>query len=641
MNSLNRVVLLSSIFIIASCGGGGGGGGSSDDGGGGGYGNTNRAPTITNSTTSFSVMENQTAAFSITATDPDMDSLTYSLTGNDAGIFSVSTSGVVTFNTAPDYEDPSDSDTNNVYEVTGRVSDGSLTATRDFTVTVTNDTSDDVTTEGMDGIYLGAGPIQSATVCIEVTTGTCSGASFTTTTAQDGTFSLTIDSGTTGVLRGEGGFDPVTNLQFGDNSGYALGQPVTNQNFVVTPISTIMNAYDNSNDYDTFKAKLGLASDYMIRFNDPFASLGTSYLNKAAVINTQIAIMIDIINEIGSYSGSDGEKALATEIVSRTGDETSLGDTTFIKNAISNLSSNNTNFSPTSDQLISLSAGISAYMQKINANDSSNSHSHFANAGMSELKDLMKKVMDGTSDSAEVDKLIFNTIAWINENTAWNGGTITDNEADISKTTYKLTNSGSSYYSVDNVNAKDTEFIIYVKEGDVIQFDPTSTVTSNHPFLLSTEVNDMDKSADIGTAEGWDAGSLTLTVGSDTPTTLYPHCEFHSGMYQSGKIVKVSSYDMSKIDVTNETAAMQVKGTVSKGPFKGASGHTYKVYLTSQGGSEHTHEFYEYPGLTFYMPADQGYHGAATATDDRMFKPKSHFSDSDDGGGGGGGYGGY
>ena len=138
----------------------------------------------------------------------------------------------------------------------------------------------------------------------------------------------------------------------------------------------------------------------------------------------------------------------------------------------------------------------------------------------------------------------------------------------------------------------------------------------------------MDRSSDIGTSEGWDANSLTLTVGSDTPTTLYPHCQFHSGRYQSGKIVKVSSYDMSKIDVTNATAAMQVKGTVSKGPFKGASGHTYKVYLTSQGGSEHTHEFYEYPGLTFYMPADQGYHGAASATDDRMFKPKSHYASS-------------
>ena len=628
MNTLNRVVLLCSLFIVASCGGGGGGGGGDSDSGG--YGMTNGAPSITNTTTSFSVMENQTSAFTITATDPDNDSLTYTLAGADGAMFNVSTSGVVTFKTAPDYENPTDADTNNIYAITARVSDGSLSATKDFTVTVTNDTSDDVTTEGMDGTYLGAGPIQSATVCIEVTAGTCSGASFTTTTAQDGTFSLTVDSGTTGVLRGEGGFDPVTNLQFGDNSGFSLGQPVTDQNFVVTPLSSIMNA-DGSTDYDTFKTKLGLDSDYMIRFNDPFSNLSNASLNKAAVVNTQIAIMKSIISELGSGSESDVESTIATQIITRTGDETSLGDTTWTKNAITAISSNSDDFSPSSEQLVSLSAGISAFMQKINANDSSKSHSHFAKAGMTELKDLMKKVMEGTADSAEIDKLTFNTITWINENTSWDGGTITDNESELVTTTYKLTHNGSANYNVDNINAADTELVIYVKEGDVIKFDPTSTVTSNHPFLLSTEVNDMDNSADIGSSQGWNASTLTLTVTADTPETLYPHCQFHSGMYQSGKIVKVSSYDMSKIDVTNATGAMQVKGTVSKGPFKGASGHTYKVYLTSQGGSEHTHEFYEYPGLTFYMPDDQGYHGAESATDDRMFKPKSHYASSDGG----------
>jgi len=638
MNTLNRVVLLCSLFIVASCGGGGGGGGGDSDGGG--YGMTNGAPSITNTTTSFSVMENQTSAFTITATDPDNDSLTYTLAGADGAMFNVSTSGVVTFKTAPDYENPTDADTNNIYAITARVSDGSLSATKDFTVTVTNDTSDDVTTEGMDGTYLGAGPIQSATVCIEVTAGTCSGASFTTTTAQDGTFSLTVDSGTTGVLRGEGGFDPVTNLQFGDNSGFSLGQPVTDQNFVVTPLSSLMNSYDSSTDYDTFKTKLGLDSDYMIRFNDPFSNLGNTSLNKAAVVNVQIAIMKSIFSEIASLSESDAEKALATQIISRTGDETSLGDTTWTKNAITGLSGSNSDFSPSSEQLVGLSSGISAFMQKINAVDSSKSHSHFTKAGMSELKDLMKKVMDGTADSAEIDKLTFNTISWINENTSWDGGTITDNESELITTTYNLTHNGSANYNVDNVNAADTELIIYVKEGDVIKFDPSNTVTSNHPFLLSTEVDDMDSSNDIGSSEGWNASTLTLTVTTDTPETLYPHCQFHGGMYQSGKIVKVSSYDMSKIDVTNATGAMQVKGTVSKGPFKGASGHTYKVYLASQGNSEHTHEFYEYPGLTFYMPDDQGYHGAESASDDRIFKPKSHYasSDDDDDGGGGGNY---
>ena len=620
MITFNRVVLLVGLVTITACGGGGGGGGDSYTAP---VTPTNNAPTITNSTTNYSVVENQMSAFTITATDADGDTLSYTIGGTDASLFSVSSSGVVTFNTAPDYENPSDADTNNVYDLMASVSDGSLSDSKDFMVTVTNDTSDDVTTEGYDGTYLGAGPIQGATVCIEVTAGTCTGAQFSGTTAQDGSFSLTVDSGTSGVVRGEGGFDPVTNLQFSENSSFALGQPVTDQNFVLTPLSTIMNEYNNSMDYDTFKSKLGLDSTYMIRFTDPYSSLDTPALNKAAVVNTQILVMHEVLNTIHTFNNDNAAKKIAAAIYTRTGTETSLGDTTFVKDMLTNL---DTDFSPTSDQLVSLSAGISAYMQKINAN-SSNSHSHFAKAGVSELKDLMKAVMDGTSSAAEIDKLIFNTINWINENTSWDGGSITDNEESMMETTYSLSNNGSTNYIVDNVNAKDTEFIIYVKEGDVIKFNPTNSVTANHPFLMSTEANDMDKSNDVGAMEGWNKDTLTLTVNSNTPDTLYPHCEFHSGMYSNSKIVKVVSFDQAKIDISNNSDALQVKGTIASGPYKGASGFTYKVYLTSQGGSEHTHTFDEYPGLTFYMPGSQGYHGAENATDDMKFKPKSHYAE--------------
>ena len=630
MNTFNRVVLLAISFVVVSCGGGGGGGGGSD------YQPpappANNAPTITNSTTSYSVVENQTSAFTITATDADGDALTFTIGGSDASLFTVSTSGVVTFNTAPDYESPSDADGNNVYDLMASVSDGSLNDSKDFTVTVTNDTSDDVTTEGYDGTYIGAGPIQGATVCIEATAGTCTGAQYTDTTAQDGSFSITVDSGTTGVLRGEGGFDPVTNLQFNDDNSLALGQPVTSQNFVVSPLSTLMNEYDSagSTDYDTFKQKLGLDSSFMIRFDNPFDSLGSASSNKAAVVNTQLLVLHEVIKGIHTFSGDSAANKVANAIYTRSGTETSLGDTTFIKDLLTNL---DTDFSPSSEQLVNLSAGISAYMQKINAN-SSNSHSHFAKAGVSELKALMQSVMNDTANADEIDKLVFNTINWINENTSWDGGAITDNEEDMNTTTYTLANNGSSNYIVDNVNAKDTEFIIYVREGDTIKFEATSSVTSGHPFLMSTENNDMDSSNDIGAMEGWNKDTLTLTVNSNTPDTIYPHCQFHSGMYSNSKIVKVTQFDQNLIDVENNSGALQVKGTVSTGPFKGASGFTYKVYLTSQGGSEHTHTFSEYPGLTFYMPGDQGYHGAESASSDTKFKPKSHYvagsNDSDD-----------
>ena len=79
------------------------------------------------------------------------------------------------------------------------------------------------------------------------------------------------------------------------------------------------------------------------------------------------------------------------------------------------------------------------------------------------------------------------------------------------------------------------------------------------------------------------------------------------------------------IDIESSSGALQVKGTIATGPFKGASGYTYTVYLTSQGDNDHAHTFYEYPGLTFYMPDSGGYHGSETASSEGLFKPKSHY----------------
>ena len=630
MNTLKKVNLLICFFVITACGGGGGGGSMGGDGYGGG-GSSNSSPSINNTVFNISVAENQTSAFTISASDPDGDSLSYSLSGADNSLFSVSTSGVVTFLTAPDFENPSDANVDNIYEIRASVSDGSASVSADFTVTVTNDTSDDVTTEGFDGTILAMGPVQSATVCIEVSSGTCDGSQYRTTSAQDGTFSLTVDAGTTGVIRSEGGFDPVTSLQFMDSESLSLSQPVTDQNFLVTPLSTMLNEY-NSTDYETLKSKLGIDSNFMIRFDNPFSNLSSSANNKAAVVYTQAIIIIDILEAINPNPTSNSNTYKFTESVfNRTGSETSLGDTTFIKDFLTNL---DTGFSPSSQQLVDLSAGISAYMQKIYA-DSSNSLSHFAKAGVTELASLMRSVMDGNSTSDEIDKLTFNTIDWINENTSWAGGTISDNESSLKTTSYALSNNGSSNYVVDNVNPSSTELIIYVKEGDVIKFEPTSSVTSNHPFKMSTVQNATSSdSGEIGSNEGWDQSNLTLTVGANTPDTIYPYCDFHSGMYSEGKIVKVSTYTQSNIDVTSSSTAMQVKGTIATGPFKGASGFTYKVYLSSQGDDDHPHTFYEYPGLTFYMPDSGGYHGSETSSSDEMFKPKSHFSTSSSGGSG-------
>ena len=211
-----QFILTTSLIMLYSCGGGGGGSPSDTTNTGGGYGNTvNTAPSITNTNTNISVQENQTSAFTVNASDAQGDPITYSLSGNDSSLLSISNVGVVTFKTPPDYENADDANTDNVYELTVMVSDSSLNSTKNFLITVTNDPSDDVTTNNYDGTLVLSGPIQSADVCfVENITISCSDSSFTTVTSQDGSFSLSVDSNSeTGIIKTENGFDPNTNLK--------------------------------------------------------------------------------------------------------------------------------------------------------------------------------------------------------------------------------------------------------------------------------------------------------------------------------------------------------------------------------------------------------------------------------------------
>jgi hypothetical protein len=85
------------------------------------------------------VKEDQTAVTTMTATDPDGDTLVYSISGGaDADLFIIdSSTGVLSFKSAPDFENPIDNDSDGTYEVSVDVSDGALTDTQAINVTVT------------------------------------------------------------------------------------------------------------------------------------------------------------------------------------------------------------------------------------------------------------------------------------------------------------------------------------------------------------------------------------------------------------------------------------------------------------------------------------------------------------------------
>ena len=98
------------------------------------------SPQFTLSSDSFTVAENSTAVATITATDADSATLTYTLANtSDAAAFTLDpSSGVLTFDPAPNYETPLDSDGDNAYQLTLSAFDGANTASQAITITVIN-----------------------------------------------------------------------------------------------------------------------------------------------------------------------------------------------------------------------------------------------------------------------------------------------------------------------------------------------------------------------------------------------------------------------------------------------------------------------------------------------------------------------
>jgi len=81
-------------------------------------------------------------AYRAVATDDDGDTLSYSLSGTDAALFTIdANTGEVRFNEAPDFEAPGSADGDNVYDIIVTASDntgGAIDTDQAVAITVTN-----------------------------------------------------------------------------------------------------------------------------------------------------------------------------------------------------------------------------------------------------------------------------------------------------------------------------------------------------------------------------------------------------------------------------------------------------------------------------------------------------------------------
>lgn len=122
------------MLMLSACGGGGGSSSSAPS----------PQPVITNNPPSLiaigdqSIAEGDRQVVITSATDSDGDLLTFSVSGIDAEWFTVVSDGLLSFSVAPDYENPLDANSDNVYALTVSVSDGTESDQESIEVVVTD-----------------------------------------------------------------------------------------------------------------------------------------------------------------------------------------------------------------------------------------------------------------------------------------------------------------------------------------------------------------------------------------------------------------------------------------------------------------------------------------------------------------------
>ena len=158
----------------------------------------NSAPDLSGNEASPMVAENTpitTAVTTYRATDVENNTIAWTLTGTDAGLFRLDpSSGALTFNTSPDYESPQDTDADNEYQVTVTATDDgtpSETSTLEVTVTVTNEDE-----EGTIGAITGTAQVGQTLTAGMVTDPDSPSTSVTVTNYQWQSDSTDIDSAT-------------------------------------------------------------------------------------------------------------------------------------------------------------------------------------------------------------------------------------------------------------------------------------------------------------------------------------------------------------------------------------------------------------------------------------------------------------
>lgn len=241
------------------------------------------APIFTSGTTASEAENTPTShvIYQAVATDADVtaanNTIAYSLTGADAGLFSIgSSTGAVTFNSSPDFENPADANGDNAYQITVHAQDGAHDITRDVTITVTNIDGHTITgTSGGDTINGTHGPNGI---------GVSDGNQFATSEAD------TINGGAgNDTIDGLGGDDTISGGAGNDHLSGGTG----NDTFLVSGTQDTHDIFDGGSGTDTLHVT-GNSTLTLAGFDATASSIEVWVGNGHAVSGTSAADTFDL-----------------------------------------------------------------------------------------------------------------------------------------------------------------------------------------------------------------------------------------------------------------------------------------------------------------------------------------------------------
>ena len=302
------ISLVACISVLSACGGGGGGGSSVTPpvippv--------TTNQPPVLDLAAEVSVLEGSIEVATASGTDPENESLTFSLSaGNDRELFEISSAGSISFIDAPDFETPGDTDGNNSYQVTVLLTDSQgATDSQSMVVRVTN---------AVEGRVVD-GPLSGSTVFIDLNNNLLAdSAEPRAQTDSQGYFALPEPAGDGAArLVALGGTDISTNTVLSQLALIADLPGDLVSSAVISPISSVIAGADSDEDKALILTALGIdgtVDEFLAMDLWALAEAEDSDGLRLQRVNQQIALVMTTIQSLDKDQVTSELPSLAEE----------------------------------------------------------------------------------------------------------------------------------------------------------------------------------------------------------------------------------------------------------------------------------------------------------------------------------------